>query len=116
MENSHPNIGANYDQFQHIQDMIGGQGNHPIETSGALSKEVLFRQLASEHLLKQIGVDIDKFMSQKMSDNNLAPKPQALGKLMGVSLPEFSDEEEPVSGLPNPLSMPSIGQLKGGPQ
>mgnify|MGYP000220846186 CR=1 FL=1 len=42
------------------------QGDSPSE--GALSKEALFRSLASEHLLKQIGVDIDKFMSSKIEE------------------------------------------------
>ena len=48
--------------------------------------------MASEHLLKQIGVDIDKFMNQKMEESNLIPpKPEALGKLFGVDL-----EKKPV--------------------
>jgi hypothetical protein len=91
--------------------MISGQGDSPNEASGALSKEVLFRQLASEHLLKQIGVDIDKFMSQKLVEQNLGPKPEDLAKLMGVRMPPPDmDEEEEVrpTGLPNPLQMPNI--------
>ena len=86
------------------------QGDSPSE--GALSKEALFRSLASEHLLSQIGVDIEKFMSQKLVEQNLGPKPQDLAKLMGVSMPPIMDEDEQddeiPTGLPNPLQMPSI--------
>jgi hypothetical protein len=110
MENS-----ASYDQFQHIKDMIGGGGDNPLEasSSGALSKEDLFRQLASEHLLKQIGVDIDKFMSQKMVETKMQPSAGDLGKLLGIpTMPEDEDFPSAISGLPNPLLMPSLTQLK----
>ena len=42
------------------------------------------------------------------------PKPQDLAKLMGVRMPPpmDSDEDEAPTGLPNPLMMPSIAQLK----
>jgi len=51
-----------------------------------LSKEQLFRELASEHLLKSLGVDVQKFLEGPSA----APadiEPEALGKLFGVSIP-----------------------------
>ena len=53
--------------------------------------------------MQSIGVDIDKFMSQKMQETNLAPpKPEALGKLFGVDV-----EKKPSPGF----KMPSLQQL-----
>ena len=69
-----------------------------------------------------------------MEENNLAPKPEALGKLFGVDMekkPEsnlqmpnlaqldkdYDDEDDfdnapSLAGLPNPFNMPSINELK----
>lgn len=94
-----------------------------------LSKEQLFREMASEHLLKSLGVDVQKFMEGPSA----APadiEPEALGKLFGVSVasqqmkmaPEEDDDDEdgfslppPPTGLPNPLQMPSLASFKNAP-
>ena len=50
--------------------------------------------------MQSIGVDIDKFMTQKMKETNLAPpKPEALGKLFGV---DVENKPSPGFQMPSP--------------
>ena len=61
------------------------QNTSPVAPS--ISKEELYRTMASEGLLKSIGVDIQKFMSQPAPANpSMSADPQSLGKLFGFPI------------------------------
>lgn len=95
-----------YKQFQFISDLVE-DGAKPIQ------KEDILRNMASEQLLKEIGVDVSKFLEKKEEPE----KKKAVGGFFAM---EGDDEDDldmkptpaAMPGLPNPFAMPSLKDFK----
>ena len=81
------------------------------DATKAITKEQIMRNLASQSLLNEIGVDVTKCLQRD------EPKPkQAIGAFFDVGEDEDNEQLAPkpssIPGLPNPFAMPSLRDFK----